>query len=136
MPCESPRSLLIRAQTRSLTLAPPPRLRYGAEAPTDLSADKFIPQPGFARKKRRAAEFARKSRGGDQTCPQCLRAFRYLWVGIFSDCGGAPGIGFSLRLDQYDLTGLDVAQLLARFFFDCAGIFPLQAVDLVLELLV
>ena len=57
-------------------------------------------------------------------------------VGTFRYSGGAFAVRFGLWLDQYNLTGFNVAQLFARFFLDGAGIFPLQAIDLVLELLV
>lgn len=57
-------------------------------------------------------------------------------VGTFRYSGGALAVRFGLWLDQYNLTGFNVAQLFTRFFLDGAGIFPLQAIDLVLELLV
>ena len=57
-------------------------------------------------------------------------------VGTFRYSGGAFAVRFGLWLDQYNLTGFNVAQLFARFFLDGAGIFPLQAIDLMLELLV
>ena len=66
----------------------------------------------------------------------CLIGEILFLAGVFGYRWGAPGIGFGLWLDQDDLTGLNVPQLFTRFFLDGVGLFPLQAIDLVLELLV
>ena len=70
-----------------------------------------------------------------KTNVSCRSGWLFL-VCIFCHGGGTPGIGLRLRLDQDDLTGLNVSQLFASFFLDRARIFPLKAVYLVLQALV
>jgi hypothetical protein len=109
-------------------------LEVRVRRPHRFAADQFIPQSRLAQKKRRAAEFAAEESPVGVTPVRAACLVLLLWVGVFGYRGGPFGFGW--RLDQYDLTGLDVAQLFARFFFDCVGVLSLQAVDLVLELLV
>jgi hypothetical protein len=117
-------SSLPRADPSALELAPPPNRGTRQESPRISLPTSVFHKTVLREKSCCQLEPEAHAAGRRQRAIRVNRVWLLL-AATFSDDWGALAIKLGLRLDQYDLTGLHIAQLFARFFFDGTGVFPL-----------